>query len=236
MNVVPGSVPRLRELLEAHPHTQIQETGTDAALEFWESGRHHRKIWIDNPAAELYGIIELIDNNPLVCADEFSLPSPEGTLALVAWGPLLRNGLLVEPPTALLAFEADEEAIEHALEHAGWTGGFGGSASPQPLGSVLAGTFLGVIPSPSHIRDLDEVYEEIYGNSFFVRNNEAADWDTKEVVGQPFASYRLRITPDEPNALLTVQVMADVNGKCGAAQIVHAMNVMCGFEESLGLL
>jgi N-acetyl-gamma-glutamylphosphate reductase len=29
--------------------------------------------------------------------------------------------------------------------------------------------------------------------------------------------------------------MADRNGKCGAAQVVHAMNVMCGFEESLGI-
>jgi N-acetyl-gamma-glutamylphosphate reductase len=30
--------------------------------------------------------------------------------------------------------------------------------------------------------------------------------------------------------------MADINGKIGAAQYVHMMNVMCGFEESLGIL
>jgi N-acetyl-gamma-glutamylphosphate reductase len=29
--------------------------------------------------------------------------------------------------------------------------------------------------------------------------------------------------------------MADVDGKCGAGQVVYAMNVMCGFEECLGL-
>jgi N-acetyl-gamma-glutamylphosphate reductase len=29
--------------------------------------------------------------------------------------------------------------------------------------------------------------------------------------------------------------MADRDGKAGAAQVVHALNVMCGFEESLGI-
>jgi N-acetyl-gamma-glutamylphosphate reductase len=36
-------------------------------------------------------------------------------------------------------------------------------------------------------------------------------------------------------SLLTVQVMIDRNGKGGAAQVVHAFNVMNGFEESLGI-
>jgi hypothetical protein len=29
--------------------------------------------------------------------------------------------------------------------------------------------------------------------------------------------------------------MSDRDGKCGAAQFVHALNIMCGFEESLGI-
>ena len=55
------------------------------------------------------------------------------------------------------------------------------------------------------------------------------------VRGKPFAVYRLRFAPDESKSLLTVQVMADSRGKCGAGQVVHALNVMCGFEESLGV-
>jgi N-acetyl-gamma-glutamylphosphate reductase len=55
------------------------------------------------------------------------------------------------------------------------------------------------------------------------------------VAGKPFSAYRLRVVPDEPNSLLTVRLLSDPLGKCGAAQVVHAMNVMCGFEESLGI-
>jgi N-acetyl-gamma-glutamylphosphate reductase len=47
--------------------------------------------------------------------------------------------------------------------------------------------------------------------------------------------YRLRVTPNDNASLLTIQVLADRDGKCGAAQVVHMMNVMAGFEETLGL-
>ena len=61
------------------------------------------------------------------------------------------------------------------------------------------------------------------------------DWLVSVIEHQPFAVYRLRVTPGPETSLLTIQVMADKDGKCGAAQVVHVMNVMCGFEECEGL-
>mgnify|MGYP000986779237 CR=1 FL=1 len=54
------------------------------------------------------------------------------------------------------------------------------------------------------------------------------------VANKPFAVYRLGLTPGDDTSLLTVRVLADKHGKCGEAQLVHALNVMCGFEEMLG--
>ena len=58
----------------------------------------------------------------------------------------------------------------------------------------------------------------------------------RQVLGRPEARYRLTLAPDSPHSLLTIRVLADFNGKVGASQVIHAMNVMCGFEESLGIL
>jgi hypothetical protein len=66
-----------------------------------------------------------------------------------------------------------------------------------------------------------------------VRRDDASIWDKGLVEGEPFALYRLSLMHDQPESLLKIQVIADKDGKCGAAQIVHAFNVMCGFEESL---
>jgi N-acetyl-gamma-glutamylphosphate reductase len=46
----------------------------------------------------------------------------------------------------------------------------------------------------------------------------------------------LELTEGESESLLAIHIMADINGKAGAGQFVHTMNVMCGFEESLGLI
>jgi N-acetyl-gamma-glutamylphosphate reductase len=68
-----------------------------------------------------------------------------------------------------------------------------------------------------------------------VREVDALTWDIEHVKGLDHAVFTTRVSPFEDRALVTVLVMADVDGKCGAAQAVHAMNVMCGFEECLGL-
>jgi N-acetyl-gamma-glutamylphosphate reductase len=104
-----------------------------------------------------------------------------------------------------------------------------------PLAGVVVATVIAAIQTPPRLQDIDDLYEERFGRSFFVQRQDSGDWDVKLVLGTQNAVYRLRIAPDEPQSLLTIQVMADENGKCGAGALVHAMNVMAGFEESLGL-
>jgi N-acetyl-gamma-glutamylphosphate reductase len=125
--------------------------------------------------------------------------------------------------------------VNDALETEGWSGGFIPHSEHQPSGSVVALNAMALISSDGNLDDIDDLYDEVYGRSFFVRRIEDGDWDSDLVAGKPWAAYRLRVSPGEGQALLTIQTMADLNGKVGAAQLVHAMNVMAGFEESLGI-
>ncbi len=183
----------------------------------------------------LRGLVEMMDNNPLVCADSFSVPDVGGTLALVALGPLLRAGLILEPPAILASFELDEDAVNDALATEGWNHGFIPHSEKQPSGSVVALNAMALVAMGDELDQIDELYDEIYSRSFFVRRVEEGDWDVDLVAGKSWAAYRLRVSPGEQQALLTIQTMADLDGKCGSAQLVHAMNVMAGFEESLGV-
>jgi len=155
-------------------------------------------------------------------------------LALIAFGPLIRNGILVEAPAGMISFECSSESIDRALADMGWKNGATVTAVPSLPGDAVAGFFTAIVQTPSELSELDDLYSEIYGSSFFVRRNEDSSWDPSRVAGRPYALYGLSVAPEQPRSLLTIRVMADRNGKCGAAQVVHAMNVMCGWEESLG--
>lgn len=198
-------------------------------------GAWRREIRVGDVDGAVFGLVELEDNNPLVCADVTSVPSAAGTLALVALGPLARACLLLEPPLLQLSFEADEERVARELAVTGWSGGVTLDCEPRDLGGVLAAAAIAEIPTLDRFEELDELYEEAYGRSFFVREAEEAEWHVDLVRGRPNAAYRLRLTPGDDRSLLTVLAMADAEGKCGAAQIVHAMNVMACFEEGLGI-
>jgi N-acetyl-gamma-glutamylphosphate reductase len=180
-------------------------------------------------------LIELMDNNPIVCADIVSVPTPGTTLALIALGPLAASGMMVDSPTLSANVPVNEPELSTLLSDAGWDGGFLAQEEDRDLGGAVALTAIAAIRTPSDFEEIDEIFAERYERSFFVRADESSDWHVNLVLGSPFAKYRLRISPDQPTSLLTIQTMADRNGKCGAAQVVHAMNVMCGFEESLGL-
>jgi N-acetyl-gamma-glutamylphosphate reductase len=172
-----------------------------------------------------------MDNNPLVCADRASVPDPAATLALIALGPLIRAGLLTESPTLITNAPFDEQLLLSFLG----LDEVAVLAQEQDLGSVYASTVMAAIATPDRMEDIDDLYEEAYSRSFYVRGDEESTWDTQLVAGLPHSVFRLRITPDEPTSLLTVHVMADKEGKCGAAQLVHCMNVMAGFEETVGI-
>lgn len=182
------------------------------------------------------GLIELIDNNPLVCADHCWVPSPAGTLALIALGPIAEAGLLIEAPAFLTSFpDADQTLIERELESASWTGGIMLQTENHDLGSVRGVYVVAKIRNPESFDDLDEIYRERYARSFFIRERGEADWNKSLVESTPFAYYYLELSEGDNESLLSIHVMADINGKLGAAQYVHMMNIMCGFEESLGI-
>lgn len=240
IRVTPGNIHLLRERLSSHPGVELLSGNSSHALEF-DQGDWHRALDVGNEQG-LRGLVELMDNNPMVCADSMSIPDPSATLALIAIGPLARAGLIVEAPTLMFSFTPDPDIVDSYLETEGWMEGATSAKVGQDLGDVLALRALCAIRTegdPGHgttaFDEIDDLYNEAYARSFFIRRDEENAWDTALVAGKPFAVFRLSIAPDSPISLLTIQVMADRNGKCGAAQAVHAMNVMAGFEESLGI-
>jgi N-acetyl-gamma-glutamylphosphate reductase len=229
-----GAIPFLKELLEHHPDVALVGGTDDLSLRF-QQGDWAREVCIGDTATEVSGLVEVMDNNPMVCADVVSVPTPAATLALIALAPIIRATLLAEAPVLIYSFEVEESSIEAALARFDWPHGATIGEDAVEMGTARAMIALAKIHTPDRLDDLDDLYEEAYGRSFFVRRNEADDWHPDLVIGTPFAAYRLRITPGEPHSRLTIQVLADVHGKCGAAQVVHAMNVMAGLEESLGI-
>jgi hypothetical protein len=228
------AIPEVAELLRRHLKVSVVEVAPVAGIQF-RQGTWDREVVRGDASAELYGLVELMDNNPLVCADRASIPTPAGVLAAIALGPLAIAGLLTEAPTILANVDDDPALIEALLARDGWTQGVVLSTEGIPLDGVFAATAIAAIQTPDRLQDIDDLYEERFGRSFFVHRDEESPWDIQLIKGRQGAAYRLRIAADEPQSLLTIQVMADSNGKCGAGGLVHAMNVMAGFEESLGL-
>ncbi len=225
----------LFKLIEQHPEVRLAETKAHPGCLTFEQDGLLRKVLVGDPTVEESGLVELIDNNPLVCSNAVSVPGPAATLALIALGPVIRAGLLLERPTMQYSVKLSGENIDGFLQSAGWSGGIDVSDGDEDLGTVLAANVIAVVETPEEWRDIDDLYDECFGRSFYVHSLPDGEWDTKLVADKPFAVYRLRYTPGEESSLLTIQVMADKDGKCGAAQMLHAMNVMCGFEECEGL-
>ena len=234
ISVARSSDPTVLEFLRRHPRVNAVEAGNGPGLEFL-CGDQLRRVLVGDADAEVAGLVELIDNNPMVCADTVSVGDPLSTLSMVALGPIAWAGMIVERPTVISSFDGDEALVDDFLKTVGWNEGATVHVEPKDLGSVRALTAIAAILTPGDWNDVDDIYEERYGRSFFIRRDEDSDWDRALVHGKPYAKYRLRYSPDDMVSLLTISVLADAAGKCGAAQVVHAMNVMAGFEESLGV-
>ncbi|HJP84209.1 MAG TPA: hypothetical protein VJ835_11975 [Fimbriimonadaceae bacterium] len=226
--------PQARELLLKHPRVATVEQDDLSGIRF-EVGSWKRSVSAGRPDLPICGLVELMDNNPMVCADEVSVPDPVSTLALIGAGPLAWSGVVLEAPTVISSIPGDSDLVSAFLATAGWNGGVTLHTESKDLGGVAAATIMVAIATPGDLSEIDDIFEERYGRSFFVRRDESSEWSPDLVKGKSFALYRLRITPGEEVSLLSIQVIADLKGKCGAAQLVHAMNVMAGFEESLGL-
>ncbi|MBA4292350.1 hypothetical protein C0431_05215 [bacterium] len=237
--VRPSMDSEFNRLIEGHSEFVLKGEPSESVI--FENGVWNRRLVAGQPGIEaingsLYGLVELVDNNPLVCTDFFSVPGPVATLGLIGLGPLVRAGLILDDPVAQISFESDTSDLVAGLQEMGWGGDVVVHVDVQEgLGSVLAAVCMAEIAVMNDYSELDELFQEAYGRSFFVREADALLWDAEQVRGKDHACYTLRVSPFEDRALVTVLVMADRDGKCGAAQLVHAMNVMCGFEESLGL-
>ncbi len=221
--------PALREMLSRHPFVELSP---DHAQRFeWAQESWRRHLSSGDEREGLYGLVELMDNNPLVCADCFSVPSPASTLAAIALGPLARASLISDE--VMMASNLEEPAdFPRLLEEIGVSHPVIWSQLGEPAQIALLSA---LVPVPEMDDDsaLDSLFEEAYGRSFYVR--QTTEMNPEMVQGKPFAIYQLRITPGDGQSLLNVSVMADRDGKLGAAQMVHAFNVMCGFEESVGI-
>jgi N-acetyl-gamma-glutamylphosphate reductase len=223
----------LLKLLFNHRRVEASKSGNENLEIFGETIRSIKPLV---SSQDFGGLIELMDNNPIVCADVVHVPSPAATLSLIALGPLTEAGLLLEEPVIMLSFDEDEEYIAATLHTVNWNKGFTLGYDCLDTGSVRAATIIAKISKLSDENAIDELYEERYGRSFMIRRDEESTWDTNLVDKKPWAVYRLRISEGDNFDLLTIQVMADINGKLGAAQYVHTLNVMMGFEESIGLV
>jgi LysW-gamma-L-alpha-aminoadipyl-6-phosphate/LysW-L-glutamyl-5-phosphate reductase len=231
VRVARPSDPTLAALLASHPGVWIEGEG-GPGLAFWQ-GDWRRSVVASEPGADVYGLVELMDNNPMVCADRVSVPGLVGTVAAIAFGPLVRAGLVTEQPSLLLGSHEELGDLEDALVALGWGhGALVADVGAEP-GPVVTARALVAVPTPDDLADLDSLYEEAYGRSLYVRLAET--FDPAETKGRPYAVCSLAVTPDEPVSLLSVSVALDRRGKGGAAQLVHAFNVAAGFEESLGI-
>jgi len=226
--------PVIREMLARHPRVERVSDGYCPGIQFI-LGDWHREVLVGDVTQESYGLLEIIDNNPLVCADRASVPGPATTLALIALTPMAQARIIDDSPVMVVNIDVDEAEIESALDASGWQGGIMVHSEPVDLDTVVAATVMVAVPSSVPMDEIESLYAERFERSFFIRCNTESEWTPELVAGKPFALYRMSIASDSPNSLLTIRLLADRNGKCGAAQAIHAMNVMCWFEESLGI-
>jgi N-acetyl-gamma-glutamyl-phosphate reductase len=77
------------------------------------------------------------------------------------------------------------------------------------------------------------VYRDFYKDEPFVRVIESLP-DTKNVAGSNFCDISVRIDP-RTNRLIVVSALDNLT-KGAAGQAVQCLNLMCGYEESSGLL
>jgi len=213
---------------------ELVEGVSEDRLEFWQ-GDWHRRIVDHAVEGAPFGLMELMDNNPLVCAETVRVPSPGATLALIALGPIVRAGILAEPPAVIASFPITDAEVSEALDTVGWHYGAMVTSGDVDLGSVRGLNVIAAIHAPEDLSELDAIYAEAYGRSFFVVRDEDSEWMPRIAEGRSEALYRLRITPGSEVSLLTIQTFADINGKIGAGQVIHTMNVMAGLEETLGV-
>lgn len=224
--------------LQHHPRVANVAIEPDSAwdISFGFDGPQRHLGTAGRTESALFGLVELVDNNPLVCAETFAVLPGAEILATIALQPVLQAGLVLEAPVILTNAPIDETGLSERLDALlGWKQGAIVEEEPVDLGEVVAVNAIIAIPRMDNFDEIDALFQECYGRTFTIRLNDSGDWDVKNVLGRDIAEYRLRLSVDESHCLLTVQTMADRNGMLAHGQLIHAMNVMCGFDDALGL-
>ena len=77
---------------------------------------------------------------------------------------------------------------------------------------------------------MQKLFEETYANAPFVRLKKNVQ--LVEIIGSNFCDIALHVVPGG----VVVQAVIDNLAKGAGGNAVHNMNLMCGFEETTGLL
>jgi hypothetical protein len=222
----------LEPFVASHPFLELVGEAVDADLQFGQG--HTDRTLSARFGPDPAGILEVMDNNPLVCAQHAYVPVGADALCLYALAPVCLAGLVTQPPVIMTSQRTSHE-LDDWLRHVHCPEGAIVEVDDPRLETVIAVNVLVAVQLDHNFEILDAIYAERYERSFFVRE-QSGEWDTRLVAGSPYVAYRLAVTPGEGTSLLRVQVMADRGGKAGPTQLVQTLNVMCGFEESLGIL
>ncbi|MBS1718140.1 MAG: hypothetical protein JSS72_10470 [Armatimonadetes bacterium] len=225
-----SSDPVAVRLLAQHPKVSSAVHDDFPGLGFGD-----RAILINDFSVAVRGLPEIMDNNPLVCANKACIPGPGETMALIALAPILRAGLTLEE----LIIQTNAPVSEPALGQ--FIGDLCALLAHEPFVEpveyeeclVLVARML--LAEELQPQQIDDLYQESYGRSFFVQHLESPLGVPPAVHGSPAGFYRCRTEKGGGVTLVTCEVFADQNGKAGAAQLIHVMNIMCGFEENLGI-
>lgn len=133
---------------------------------------------------------------------------------------LNRHQHIPEIVQALQAYEPDLEAIQF-------------STSLLPLNRGIVATVYCRLKEKAEQEDLLELYEQAYQGKPFVRiQSDLPSLD--RVVGSNYTDIGLAYNPK--TGILTVVAVLDNLVKGAAGQALQNMNLMCGFEETEGLL
>jgi hypothetical protein len=223
------------KFLERHPRIAFSDDLCESAGVIFEKAERQREVGVGRDDWAEFGLLELMDNNPLICADKMSIPTLAASLSLIVLGPILLSGLVMESPSFVTNLTTDEDEIATALRTTGWDEGVTVRTEPEVAPEIAMATGIAVIQNVSDPEEIAELYEERFGTSALIRQATEGDWIQALVATKPLAIYRISLATDQPTSLLSVRVIWDRSGVFHAAQIVNAMNVMLGFEDTLGI-
>jgi N-acetyl-gamma-glutamyl-phosphate reductase len=104
--------------------------------------------------------------------------------------------------------------------------------APMPRG-ILANC-ISVLKAKNSINEISEMFNDYYKDSAFVEIVQNQNLQTSAVLNSN--SCLLQVTIDEETNQITIVSVIDNLIKGASGQAIQNMNLMCGFEQTLGLV